>query len=100
MRRILNAAGFTSIAIQPVELSFDLAVGKGLDGAVEAALSIGPVSRALEGQPPDLHEAVARSISKSTRIGPAGRQVELGGSGLDYHRRKQVMGASGSEGCL
>ena len=66
VRRILNAAGFASIAIQPVELSLDLAVGKGLDGAVEAALSIGPVSRALEGQPAHLQEVVARSNSRST----------------------------------
>jgi ubiquinone/menaquinone biosynthesis C-methylase UbiE len=80
VRRILNAAGFTSIAIQPVELSFDLAVGKGLDGAVEAALSIGPVSRALEGQPPDLHEAVARSIRRALGLVQQGNRVELAGS--------------------
>lgn len=80
VRRILSAAGFTSIAIEPVDLSFDLAVGKGLDGAVAAALSIGPVSRALEGQPVQQVEAVTRSIRKALASVQQGTTVALGGS--------------------
>lgn len=80
VHRILSTAGFTSIAIEPVDLSFDLAVGHGLDGAVAAALSIGPVSRALEGQPPQLAEAVARSIREALASVQKGEKISLGGS--------------------
>jgi ubiquinone/menaquinone biosynthesis C-methylase UbiE len=62
VRRILSEAGFSSIAMEPVDLMLDIAVGYGLDAAVNGALSIGPVSRALDGQPPDLVVAVASSI--------------------------------------
>ena len=62
MRRILSAAGFSSIAMEPVELILDIAVARGLDAAVHGALSIGPVSRALDGQPPELIPAAANSI--------------------------------------
>jgi SAM-dependent methyltransferase len=80
VHRILDTAGFTSIMMEPVELSFDLTAGRGLDGAVTAALSIGPVSRALEDQSPDLHEAVARSIREALASVQQGDKVELGGS--------------------
>jgi ubiquinone/menaquinone biosynthesis C-methylase UbiE len=62
VRRILSEAGFSSIAMEPVDLVLDIAVGRGLDAAVNGALSIGPVSRVLDGQPPDLAAAVADSI--------------------------------------
>ena len=80
VHRILSTAGFASIAIEPVDLSFDLAVGKGLDGAVAAALAIGPVSRALEGQAPDVQEAVARSIRAALARVQQGDKVSLGGA--------------------
>jgi hypothetical protein len=80
VHRILSTAGFASIAIEPVDLSFDLAVGRGLDGAVAAALSIGPVSRALEDQPHELVEAVARSIREALASVQQGEKVSLGGS--------------------
>ena len=80
VHRILSSAGFASIAIEPVDLYFDLAVGRGLDGAVTSALSIGPVSRALEGQAPDLQAAVARSIREALASVQQGEKVELGGS--------------------
>ena len=62
VRRILSAAGFSSIAMEPVDLILDIAVARGLDAAVHGALSIGPVSRALDGQPPELIAAAANSI--------------------------------------
>src|SRR5436190_2578632 len=80
VHRILNAVGFGSIAMEPVDLSFDLAAGRGLDGAVSAALALGPVSRALEDQPLGLAEAVARSIRKALAAVQQGAKVELGGS--------------------
>jgi len=62
VRRILSEAGFSSIAMEPVDLMLDIAAGRGLDAAVNSALSIGPVSRALDGQSPDLIAAATDSI--------------------------------------
>ena len=45
MRRILDAAGFTGVEMEACPLSLDAAIGRGLDGAVQGALEIGPVSR-------------------------------------------------------
>jgi len=62
VRRILSEAGLSSIELEPVDLTLDLAVGRGLDAAVDGAVLIGPVSRALDGQPPDVVADVRRSI--------------------------------------
>jgi len=59
---ILERAGFSSIEFEPVDLSFDLALGQGLETAVDTALQFGPTSRALDGQPPTLRSAAAASI--------------------------------------
>ena len=40
--------------MEPCPLLLDAAIGRGLDGAVQGALEIGPVSRALDGQPAEL----------------------------------------------
>jgi ubiquinone/menaquinone biosynthesis C-methylase UbiE len=65
VRRILAKAGFTGIAMEPYPLSLDPAIGRGLDGAVQGSLEIGPVSRALEGQPDEIRAAVAQSIREA-----------------------------------
>src|SRR3982074_2484348 len=62
VHRILAAAGFTGIAMEPCRLSLDIAIGRGLDAAVKGALEIGPTSRALEGQPADVRAAATNSI--------------------------------------
>jgi ubiquinone/menaquinone biosynthesis C-methylase UbiE len=62
VRRILDQAGFSAIVLEPVDLVIDLATGRGLDAALATALAIGPTSRALEGQSPELREAAAQSI--------------------------------------
>jgi len=62
VRGILERAGFGAIALEPVDLSFDLAEGHGLDRAVELSVGIGPASRALDGQPAALRVAAAASI--------------------------------------
>ena len=62
VRRILGEAGFTGVEMEPCPLLLDAAMGRGLDGAMQGALEIGPVSRALEGQPADLRAAAAASI--------------------------------------
>ncbi|MDB5393610.1 MAG: putative S-adenosyl-L-methionine (SAM)-dependent methyltransferase [Rhodospirillales bacterium] len=60
--RILTGAGFKTPSFEAVNLTFDLAGGKGLDSAVDCALQLGPSSRALEGQPPEVRDAVAISM--------------------------------------
>ena len=37
VRRILDAAGFTGVEMEPCPLSLDAAIGRGLDGAVQGA---------------------------------------------------------------
>jgi hypothetical protein len=65
VRRILSEAGFSKIAIEPGDFTLDVAIGRGLDAAVETALEIGPASRALEGQPANLREASRNSIREA-----------------------------------
>jgi len=77
VRVILERAGFSAIGLEPVELSLDLAQGGGLDAAVETAVHIGPASRALEGQPPALQAAAARSIRAALEPWQRGNQVPL-----------------------
>jgi hypothetical protein len=48
-------------------LLLDTAIGRGLDGAVQGALAIGPVSRALEGQPEELCVAAAQRSAHAVR---------------------------------
>jgi SAM-dependent methyltransferase len=60
--RVLGEAGLSEVALQPVDLTLDIAVGRGLDAAVEGALAIGPASRALEDQSAETRAAAAASI--------------------------------------
>jgi SAM-dependent methyltransferase len=53
VQRILGAAGFKSIALEPVDLQLDVGSCKGLDEAVVNTLEIGPASRALKGASPE-----------------------------------------------
>jgi SAM-dependent methyltransferase len=75
--RILSRAGFTNIAMHASDLSLDLAIGKGLDAAVDTALEMGPASRALEGQPPDAVAASTASIRKALSPFSKGASVML-----------------------
>lgn len=65
VNRILNEAGFSAIAMEPCNLSLDIAIGRGLDAAVETALQIGPASRALDGHPQEVRAAATRSIRET-----------------------------------
>jgi SAM-dependent methyltransferase len=80
VRRILSEAGYHSIVMEPVDLTLDLAVGRGLDAAVNGALLIGPVSRVLENQPPEARAAVANSIRSALASMQEGETVPLGAS--------------------
>ncbi|MGA2996079.1 class I SAM-dependent methyltransferase [Bradyrhizobium sp.] len=65
VQRVLTAAGFSEIAMEPRDLALDVAVGGGLDAAVRGALEIGPAARALADQPPDVIAAATQSIREA-----------------------------------
>jgi len=77
VRRILSEAGFQSIGFEPLDFEFDVARGRGLDEAVLSATTIGPASRAIEGQPPEVLQAVAASIRRAFVQHQSGSTVPL-----------------------
>jgi len=77
VNRILSEAGFSGIAMEPCKLALDVAVGRGLDSAVQGALEIGPAARALAEQPPDVVAAAARSIREALAPYAKGQTVPL-----------------------
>jgi len=80
VRGILDEAGFSSIAMDLAIFSLDVAVGRGLEAAVRGALEIGPVSRALEGQSPEVMATVANAIRTAYAPLAEGGSIPLGGS--------------------
>ena len=80
VNRILSAAGFTNIAMEPCPLSLDIAIGGGLDAAVQSVLGIGPSNRALEGQPAEIRAAAIQSIREMLTPLARGNTVPLAGS--------------------
>jgi SAM-dependent methyltransferase len=80
VRRILEHAGFDAIDLEPIDLPFDLANGRGLDAALDTALNIGPASRALDGQPAALRSAAADSIKAALARHQLGGTVPLPGA--------------------
>ncbi|TPQ38386.1 SAM-dependent methyltransferase [Bradyrhizobium guangdongense] len=78
--RILKGAGFTDVAMQPHNLAMDIAIGGGLDAAVDGALQIGPATRALEGHPPEVREAAKASIREMLTPYVKGQSVPLPGA--------------------
>ena len=80
VHRILGEAGFKGIEMEPVALSFDIAIGRGLDAAVQAAMQIGPGSRALDGHPPETRAAAAKSVKEMLTPYVRGEAVPLAGS--------------------
>jgi SAM-dependent methyltransferase len=77
VNRILREAGFSGIAMEPSDLWLDIAVGRGLDAAVEATLEIGPAARALSEQPPDVRAAATLSIREALAPFARGQTVPL-----------------------
>jgi len=80
VRRILSQAGYALIDMDPVDLTLDLAVGRGLESAVTGALEVGPVSRALEDQPPEVMAKVRDAIRAALAGCQKGQSVPLGAS--------------------
>ena len=80
VRGILERAGFGAITLEPVDLSFDLAEGHGLDRAVELSIGMGPTSRALDGQPAALRVAAAEAVRAALEPYQRGERVPLRGA--------------------
>jgi SAM-dependent methyltransferase len=80
VRGVLARAGFGAITLEPVDLSLDLGLGEGLDAALGTAVSIGPTSRALEGQPAAPQAAATRAIRAALAGYQAGNRVPLPGA--------------------
>ncbi len=53
VKRILGAAGFKEVALEPVDVETDISNGKGMTEALVNAMEIGPASRALQGAAPE-----------------------------------------------
>ena len=66
--------------MEPCDLALDIAVGRGLEAAVESALEIGPAARALAEQPPDLVAAATISIREALAPFARGQAVPLAAS--------------------
>jgi SAM-dependent methyltransferase len=80
VQRILSDAGYADIVVTPQDLELDIAVGRGLDAAVKAAMTIGPTSRMLDGQSEAVRAAVEADIRKALAAQARGDSVPLGGA--------------------
>jgi SAM-dependent methyltransferase len=78
--RILTTAGFSAIAMERCEVALDVAVGQGLDAAVDGGLKIGPAARALADQPPEVVAAATTSMREALALYAKGQSVMLNGS--------------------
>ena len=85
VRRILSQAGYADIDLKPHDLELDIAVGRGLDTAVKAAMMIGPTSRMLDGQSEAVRAAAAADIRKALAAHARGDSVPLGDASMDRH---------------
>jgi SAM-dependent methyltransferase len=77
VHRILGEAGFSDTSTEACDLTLDVAIGRGLDAAVESALQIGPASRAIEGQPADVVALVRKSVHEALAPFAKGQAVML-----------------------
>jgi SAM-dependent methyltransferase len=77
---ILGEAGYKDVAMERCDITLDIAVGGGLEAAVRSAMEIGPSSRALDGQPPDVRAAATESVRELLAPLAQGDSVPLPGS--------------------
>jgi SAM-dependent methyltransferase len=78
--RILKAAGFSGISMEPCKLSLDIGVGQGMDAAVQSGIQMGPASRALMDQPPEIVAAATQSVREALAPYAKGNAVPLDGA--------------------
>ncbi|MDQ7248216.1 class I SAM-dependent methyltransferase [Dongia sedimenti] len=62
VKRILSAAGFTGVALEPVDVQSDISNGQGMAEALVNAMEIGPASRALQGAAPEVHAKAKEAL--------------------------------------
>ncbi|MBB3658401.1 SAM-dependent methyltransferase [Rhizobium sp. BK650] len=92
--RILLAAGFTDIAIEPFDTSVPF--GKGptrdaaIDDAVEMTLEVGPLSRALADQPDDIRARASAAVRAAFADRPGERSVMINGAAWIVTARNPV----------
>ena len=77
VKRILDVAGFSQVAMEPVDLALDIAIGGGLDAAVKSSLEIGPAARALTDHPPQTVAAAAQAIREALAPLAEGQTVPI-----------------------
>jgi SAM-dependent methyltransferase len=77
VQRILAGAGFATPTLEPIDLTFDIGVGEGLDTAVRRALTMGPTALALEGHPPEVRAKVAAEVKLALTPHVDGAAVKL-----------------------
>jgi len=77
VRRILEAAGYAHVVVEPHDLEIDIAAGRGVDAAVAHALSIGPTSRALQGESEAVRNAATADIRAAFARRALGKSVPL-----------------------
>jgi hypothetical protein len=80
VRRILGEAGYRDISLDRCDLSLDIAIGRGLEGAVDTATQLGPANRALEGHPPEVRAAATDSVRELLAPLVRGQALPLPGS--------------------
>ena len=78
VQRILGGAGFAGVALEPHDLTFDIAAGGGLDAAVGNMLEIGPASRAIANASAATREKVAAAVREALVPYAKGKAVKLG----------------------
>jgi ubiquinone/menaquinone biosynthesis C-methylase UbiE len=80
VKRILQEAGYADVAMEACNIALDIAIGRGLDAATDAALEIGPSARALDGHPPEVRAAARESVRELLAPHARGQTVPLPGS--------------------
>jgi len=65
VEKIISDAGLRRVRLERSDVALDLGAGNGLEGAVQTALAIGPVGRAVAGQPPEAVEAATAAVRKA-----------------------------------
>ncbi|QOT79493.1 class I SAM-dependent methyltransferase [Cupriavidus basilensis] len=92
--RILTAAGFTDMAIAPFDASVPFGEGgtrdAAIDDAVKMTLEVGPLSRALAGQPDDIRARASAAVHAAFAGLPGERSVMINGAAWIVMARNPV----------
>lgn len=84
VERILSAAGFTNIAIEPFDASIPFGEGEtrdaAIDDAVDMTFKVGPLSRALADQPDDIRARALTAVRDAFAGRPGERSVMVDGA--------------------